>query len=375
MKILHLTASHRWTGAAEPAARLAAAQTKLGVEVLYSMTTGHSFEREAVALGVAVTDEVAFQRSYLPHRKLRDLRSLRGLIESVRPDIVHTHLTHDHMLAAVAIGSPGALKPLLVRTYHREASPRRDIISRWIARRTAGAMTVSAALSAQVRDAFQYPEERVMISRGTVDNARFAPTDRGAAMRERWSVPADAPVVGTISRLRVERGIAWLLDAAEDFLATVPTGWLVICGRGNYQEEMKERIAKHPHSARIHYAGYVSGSDLEDAYNAFDVALLLRPGNDGACRGALEAMACGRPVIGGDIGAMHDLIHGTERGWLVADGDRAGLADRVARALGDLAETRRRGAIARGAMSEEFGEEALAREAIAFYERLLALGR
>jgi glycosyltransferase involved in cell wall biosynthesis len=375
MKILHLTASHRWTGAAEPAARLAAAQTKLGVEVLYAMTAGHSFEREATALGVAVTDEVAFQRSYLPHRKLRDLRNLRSLIENVRPDIVHSHLTHDHMLAAVAIGSPGALKPLLVRTYHREASPRRDFLSRWIARRTAGAMTVSEALAVQVREAFTFPEERVVIAGGAVDSVRFAPSDRGAAMRERWGIPAGAPVVGTISRLRVERGIAWLLDAAEDFLSASPTAWLVICGRGNYQEEMKDRIAKHPLRDRIHYAGYVSGSDLEDAYNAFDVALLLRPGNDGACRGALEAMACGRPVIAGDIGALHDLIQGTERGWLVADGDRKGLADVVTRALGDLTETRRRGAIAREAMAREFGEEALAREAIAFYERLLALGR
>jgi len=371
MRILHLCASHRWTGAAEPAARQAAAQTRLGHDVHFAVTAGHSLDREARALGVSVVGDVPFDRTLWPQRRLADLRLLRGVIASLAPDIVHAHLTHDHILAALAIGARGARKPVLVRTWHREAKPRRDPFARYFASRTVGAVAVSRELADQLRRTYGFPESRIAVARGAVDCTRFFPSDRGAAMRARWGVPLDAPVAGIISRLRVARGIEWLLDSAEEFLQSVPTAWLVICGRGNWQEEMKARIASHPHRARIVHAGYVSGTDLEDSYNAFDVGLLLRPGNDGACRGALEAMACGKPVVAGDIGALRDLVGGTERGWLVPDMDRRALGDALAAALRELDETRRRGAIAQRDVAALYGEESLAAEMVRFYGALI----
>lgn len=372
MRILHLAASHRWTGAAEPAARLARAEAALGHEVRFALTPGSSFDREAAALGLDVERSIPFDRSLLLHRRWRDRGLLARLIGGFKPDIVHAHLTHDHVLAALVIGAPRVGAPILVRSWHREAKPRRDPLTRWLgSRRTFGAVAVSRQLAGELSRAYGFPESRVLVTRGTVDCRRFQPTGRGSAMRERWGVPAGAPVAGVISRLRVARGIEWLLDAAEEFLARVPDGWLVICGRGNWQEAMKARIASHPHGVRIRYAGYVTGADLEDAYNAFDVGLLLRPGNDGACRGALEAMACGKPVIAGDLGALRDLIGGTERGWLVPDMDRGALAEAVVGALANLSETRRRGAIARAAMEGAYGEAGLAGEVAGFYERLM----
>ncbi len=372
MRILHLAASHRWTGAAEPAARLARAEAALGHEVRLALTAGSSFDREATALGIEVERSIPFDRSLLVHRRWRDKGLLADFVRVFRPDIVHAHLTHDHVLAALVLGAPGPGKPVLVRSWHREANPRRDPLTRWLgARRTYGAIAVSRHLAFELSRAYGFPESRVHVARGTVDCTRFRPTGRGVVMRQRWGIPGAAPVVGIISRLRVARGIEWLVDAAEDFLARVPDGWLVVCGRGNWQEAMKARIAAHPHRARIHHAGYVTGTDLEDAYDAFDVGLLLRPGNDGACRGALEAMACGKPVIAGDIGALRDLIGGTERGWLVPDLNRRALSDAVVAALSNPEECRRRGAIARHDMERDFGEEGLAREVVDFYGRLL----
>jgi glycosyltransferase involved in cell wall biosynthesis len=373
LRILHVMASHRWTGAAEPAARLAAGQVKAGHDVLFSLTGGSSFEKEATALGVTVTNRVPWVRSYWPHRITRDVRRLRELLADFKPHILHAHLTHDHIKAGVANGPIQAGKPLLVRTYHREVPPRADAFTRsLVEKRTAGAIAVSRNLSEQLATTFGLAPARVACVGGDIDADRFAPSDRGARLRAQWSIPADAPVVGLVSRLRESRGVPWMLDAAEEFLALVPNARLVICGRGNYKEAMVERLASHPCRDRIVYAGYVSGDDLLDAYNAFDVFLMLRPGNDGACRAALEAMASGKPVIGGDVGAIHDLLCDGEVGWLVKVEDRRGLADAVVAALENLPEARRRGANARAAILAHHTETALIDEVTAFYERLLA---
>ncbi|MBX3728564.1 MAG: glycosyltransferase [Candidatus Sumerlaeia bacterium] len=123
MRILHIMASHRWTGAAEPAARAAAGQVRAGHEVLFALTAGASFDEHARALGVPTTDRVPFERSYLPHRKLRDLRRLRALVASFRPDIVHAHLTHDHAKRPWRSARAALPGDLLVRV-PREAAER-----------------------------------------------------------------------------------------------------------------------------------------------------------------------------------------------------------------------------------------------------------
>src|SRR5438132_3181490 len=50
-----------------------------------------------------------------------------------------------------------------------------------------------------------------------------------------------------------------------------------------------------------------------EAYRALDVAIWLRKGNDGGCRGVLEAMACGVPVVTGEDGAPPELAGETGR--------------------------------------------------------------
>ncbi|MCB2154030.1 glycosyltransferase family 4 protein [bacterium] len=372
LRILHLTASHRWTGAAEPAARQAAAETQAGHDVLYAMTTGSSFERRAREAGVEVTGAVPFERSYWPHRKLRDLRLLKELIADYKPDVVHSHLTHDHILAGVAIGPTGPGKPILVRTFHRESPPRQDAFTKsLVEKRTAGIVTISTQQEDALSQAFGLSNERMLRIGGQVDLDVFQPGERPVDMRKEWGIEPDAPVIGLISRLRRTRGIDWMLDAAEIALKQNPEARLVICGRGSYKDKMLERLEQLSVKNQIIYAGYVSGDELIGAYHAFDVALMLIPGNDGSCRSALEAMACGRPVIGGDIGAIHDLLDEGDFGWLVPTNDASALADAMVKATADPAACRARGDAARQHIEREHSPTAVARHVLDFYGRLI----
>jgi glycosyltransferase involved in cell wall biosynthesis len=84
-------------------------------------------------------------------------------------------------------------------------------------------------------------------------------------------------------------------------------------------------------------------NDLPETYAALDVAVLLVPGSDGTCRAMLEAMACGRPVIGSRTGAISDTLVPGETGWLIEPGNRRELAAALVAALTDPERTRRMG--------------------------------
>src|SRR5207253_10416170 len=97
--------------------------------------------------------------------------------------------------------------------------------------------------------------------------------------------------------------------------------------------------------SRVVFGGYLRGPGLVQAYRALDVAVWLREGNDGGCRGVLEAMACGVPVIAGSDGAPGELVG--ETGRAVAAEDARSIALALGELLGHLGRARQLGRAAR----------------------------
>src|SRR5206468_10313461 len=119
----------------------------------------------------------------------------------------------------------------------------------------------------------------------------------------------------------------------------LPQAWLVLVGRGEGEQRLRG-LAGELGIAQVVFAGYLRGPGLVEAYRALDVGVWLREGNDGACRGVLEAMACGVPVIAGSEGAPGELVRDGQEGRVVDAGDAARIAGVIAQLLGDPAGLR-----------------------------------
>ena len=167
----------------------------------------------------------------------------------------------------------------------------------------------------------------------------------------------------------------------------MPDAHLVLIGRGEEDARLRDWAEKRICGERIHFGGYQRGAALVDAYRALDVAVWLREGNDGACRGVLEAMACGLPMIVGNQGAPPELVapEGEPACGRVVDptlfdpteSPAAGLKPRgIARALVDLLgdESLRAllGTVAR-ARAATFTPQSSAAATLAFWRQLRAL--
>src|SRR2546423_14064155 len=146
-----------------------------------------------------------------------------------------------------------------------------------------------------------------------------------------------------VARMKPERGRRVLREAFAKALRQVPEAPLVLVGRGEDEPALRE-MAGRLAPARIHFGGYLRGPGLVEAYRALDVAVWLREGNDGACRGVLEAMACGGPVIAGSEGAPAELIRDGQEGRVVDAADTSQIGSALAELLGDPTAARRMGA-------------------------------
>ena len=88
---------------------------------------------------------------------------------------------------------------------------------------------------------------------------------------------------------------------------------------------------------------------------------------------ALEAMACGTPVVASQVGGLAFLVKDGETGFTVPAGDPDALCNRLKALIGDSALRRRMGENAT-AFAQQYGWEKIAGRMIQLYEELLGLG-
>ena len=88
---------------------------------------------------------------------------------------------------------------------------------------------------------------------------------------------------------------------------------------------------------------------------------------------ALEAMACGVPVVATDVGGLPELVIEGETGFLCPAGDIAAFAEKTRRIVLDDALQHKMGAAARRRAVETFANEHIIPEYERFYEKTIAL--
>lgn len=180
--------------------------------------------------------------------------------------------------------------------------------------------------------------DRIEIVPPGVDHAFFSPGDRRGA-RQALSLD-DGPVVLFVGRIQPLKGLTVAVETLArltDRRATLlvvggPSG---IDGRAELGEA-RRLAAVHDLEHRIRYVDPQPHHLLSSYYRAADVCLVpSRSESFGLV--ALEAAACGTPVVAAAVGGLRTLVEHGRTGFLVDGRDGADYASKVDRLLADPA--------------------------------------
>ncbi len=156
-----------------------------------------------------------------------------------------------------------------------------------------------------------------------VDIDRFAPAD-SADFRARYDLP-EGPLIGYTGRHGFEKRLSDLVEAAAGMDATFVFG-----GDGPAHKTLEEQVTERDIDAR--FLGFLDRDELPAFYSALDVFAFPSPVETQGLV-ALEAMACGTPVVGVDSGALVETIDDGQTGYHYEQGDIESFRAALRRAL------------------------------------------
>ena len=164
-----------------------------------------------------------------------------------------------------------------------------------------------------------------VVSNG-IDLDTFAPGPCGAdeALRARYALlPGGGPVILSVGRLSPEKRADVLIEAAVRL--TQPGARLVLAGTGPDEGRLRALAASRGAADRVRFLGFVPGSDLPGLYRLADVFAIASPAELQSLV-TMEAMASGLPVVAVQAGALGELVHAGENGFLARPGHAADIA-------------------------------------------------
>ena len=269
-----------------------------------------------------------------------------------RLDLVHAHYALPHAVAAhlarqVLVAEGGApLAPRIVTTLHgtditlvgtdpsflpltRFSIASSDAVttpSRWLAGATHVALGVPDAIAIDVIPNF-------------VDVERFTPAAAGGPPAGGTGVP----VVAHVSNFRPLKRLDDVVEVFARVRAARPAR-LCLIGDGPERARIEAAIAARGLGADVELLG--ERADLPALLRGADV-FLLPSEIESFGLAALEALACGVPVVASSVGGLPEVVTDGEVGFLRPVGDVAAMATAVARLLDDQPLRRRMGTAAR----------------------------
>jgi glycosyltransferase involved in cell wall biosynthesis len=328
---------------------------------------------------------VAFGRGYLLDRQFDEAgvraytlstsravgiwSALKGTIEVYRIlareryDIVQSHTSVGGVIGRLA--GWAARTPVVVWTVHGlGAHPGHPAWKRLLLRTVEGVLDWFTdhyvAVSEDLRDqgvrAGIYRAKKVTVIPNGLQFDHLPSAFDPAAKRRALGVPADAPVIGTITRFEPQKANDVFLRAVERVLRRVPNLATLIAGDGPQRTELEALAAQLGIAERVTFLGW--RDDAVELLGAMD-AFCMSSRWEGCPMVLLEAMAMRCPVVATDIGGVREIVVSGETGLLVAPDDPAALAQALLRLIASPDERSRMGAAGRKRVERHFGADGM----------------
>ena len=251
-----------------------------------------------------------------------------------RLDVLHVHYAVPHATAAwMAREVLGNQAPRIVTTLHGTdttlvgVDPSYLPITRFSILRSDAVTTPSDFLRRATWEGFGIPDSfPIDVIFNFVDTQRYAPTRDRTCLRALFpDLREPEPVLIHVSNFRPVKRITDVVGIFTEVHRQRPCR-LVMIGDGPERSPAERRLREMGLEDRVAFLG--KQDRFEELLAAADV-FLLPSEQESFGLAALEALSCGIPVVGSDIGGIPELVTHGETGFLAPLGDTRAMAGHV----------------------------------------------
>jgi len=179
----------------------------------------------------------------------------------------------------------------------------------------------------------------------------------------------------TVGRLIDWKGTKYLIIAMKEIIKKFPNSKLIIGGNGPEKGKLEKLTEELNLERNVVFTGYIKNVDLSKYYSSVDVFILpsinLNRLTEALGVVLLEAMACGTPVIGSNVGGIPDIIKDGYNGFLVPEKSLEDLAGKIIQLLSNKELAEKFGANGLETVRERFSWELVSAEFREIYGEMI----
>jgi len=253
--------------------------------------------------------------------------SLRSICLRTSPDILHSHGYKGDIFLAVL--KKTLREPAIISTKHgsTDATSTTRLYERLgdLALRYFDRVVAVSEYTKKKLIELHVPDGKIEVIRNGIDVSSLARAGKGL-LRRTLGLEEGAKIVGFIGRLGPEKGIPYLLEAADTICQSTEGVYFVLIGEGILKEETEAFIASNKLEGRVITLGW--RKDVTELTPDMDI-LILPSLTEGTPMVLLESMAMGVPVIASGVGGVGELIEDSKTGLLIRPRDPQAIVESI----------------------------------------------
>jgi glycosyltransferase involved in cell wall biosynthesis len=301
------------------------------------------------------------------------LLRMRSALRAQEPyDVLLVHYKKEQLMARML---PAALRRTVVWAEWgpvpfplRKGLPQRAYLA--AAAQAALVMAISEGTRVSVTDVGVDPAKVIVVA-NVLRTDEIQYTEQGRArVRSELGIPADAFVVGCISRFHPKKRndvVVLAVLALEN-----PNVHLILAGAGETEAELRELAA--PLGERAHFIA-TPGSEVPDVLSAFDVSVFCPSPTEGAPRAVILGMLASRPCLSTGAEGVADMITPEIGGITTPENDPDSLRALLEPYLDDPERAARQGCAARAFAEKTYAAPVVAATIEGLFDEAIAQSR
>ena len=258
------------------------------------------------------------------------LAATSNQLRQIRPHVIHAHWIVPQGMALALLGFFSNRRPPILLTSHGGdlfglRGHLFSVLKRWVLKKASAVTVVSRPMATEAARLGARDGQISVIPMGVDFDGRFSLDAR---------VERVAGQILFVGRLVEKKGVKYLIQALPSIRQRVPDSHLVIVGSGPELPELTALVSELGLQDCVEFRGAMSQDALPDLYRR--AAVFVAPFVDAASGDreglglvSIEAIACGCPVVVGDVPVVADIFLDTEMDMRAIPGNPGSLAQKV----------------------------------------------